>query len=67
MQRKGSKVLLCFWQCGHVSEDLHGEEEKKRNEGCPLTENTNTQQGNTIIPVLRLKELLDERASRQRG
>lgn len=22
MQRKGSKVLLCFWQCGQVREDL---------------------------------------------
>lgn len=22
MQRNGSKVLLCFRQCGHVSEDL---------------------------------------------
>lgn len=22
IQRKGSKVLLCFWQCGQVSDDL---------------------------------------------
>ena len=22
MQRKGSKVLLCFWQWGHVRDDL---------------------------------------------
>jgi len=24
IQRKGSKVLLCFWQCGQVREDLWG-------------------------------------------
>lgn len=24
MQRKGSNVLLCFWQCGQVREDLLG-------------------------------------------
>lgn len=28
MQRKGSKVLLCFKQWGHVSEDLRGERYK---------------------------------------
>lgn len=26
MQRKGSNVLLCFWQWGHVSEDLRKRE-----------------------------------------
>lgn len=25
MHRKGSNVLLCFWQCGQVREDLLGQ------------------------------------------
>lgn len=29
MQRKGSNVLLCFWQCGQVSDDLL--ERRKKN------------------------------------
>lgn len=49
IQRKGSKVLLCFWQCGHVSEDLGVEEEKKRNESLPMTENSSRKQTSCII------------------
>lgn len=30
MQRKGSNVLLCFWQCGQVREDLLGQKNKKK-------------------------------------
>lgn len=28
IQRKGSNVLLCFWQCGQVREDLLGRNHK---------------------------------------
>lgn len=51
MQRNGSKVLLCFWQCGHVSEDLHVEEEKTTSEGFRLAEK---QQYKTLLMLLYL-------------
>lgn len=70
MQRKGSKVLLCFWQRGQVREDLRRQKQPVRMEaraGGPGRNRKRELAAPQSVPVLGLEQLLDEGAGREGG
>lgn len=60
MHRKGSNVLLCFWQCGQVSEDLRGHRSQRQNMNGAVSQSVRGRKSvaELSLPVLSLEELL---------
>lgn len=65
MQRKGSKVLLCFWQWGHVKEDLQKQKRKTHTVEASraMLSKSHKRQFDMFIPVLGLKKFLYKSAT----
>lgn len=65
MQRKGSKVLLCFWQWGHVKEDLQKQKWKTHTvrASTAMLSRPYKRQFDMPIPVLGLKKFLYKSAT----
>lgn len=67
MQRKGSKVSLCFWQRGHVREDLRGQRRRTPVKTPAATWQAARGGAGGLVPVLGLEQLLNESAADRKG